>query len=93
MSKQYDCCSRRKRVVRLILNVRFYYDLCLCSNVESSPSQAAEVSGSEGLKSDKFYISSALPDGVLQQVEVTVKENLMQREETQDCFVNDDTFI
>nr|XP_020503962.1 zinc finger protein 335-like [Labrus bergylta]XP_020512760.1 zinc finger protein 335-like [Labrus bergylta] len=41
------------------------------SNDESSPSQAAEVSGSESIKSDKFYLSSALPDGVLQQVELS----------------------
>lgn len=43
----------------------------LFSNVESSPSQALEVSGSESLKSDKYYLTSALADGVLQQVEVT----------------------
>lgn len=41
------------------------------SNGENSPSQAAEVSGSESLKSDKFYLTSALPDGVLQQVELS----------------------
>ncbi|XP_035512543.1 zinc finger protein 335-like isoform X2 [Morone saxatilis] len=41
------------------------------SNGESSPSQAAEVSGSESVKSDKYYITSALPDGVLQQVELS----------------------
>ncbi len=47
---------------------------CLCSNGESSPSQAVEVSGSESLKSDKYYLTSALPDGVLQQVEVTASD-------------------
>lgn len=41
------------------------------SNVESSPSQALEVSGSESLKSDKYYLTSALADGVLQQVELS----------------------
>ncbi|XP_045912253.1 zinc finger protein 335-like isoform X1 [Micropterus dolomieu] len=41
------------------------------SNGESSPSQAVEVSGSESLKSDKYYLTSALPDGVLQQVELS----------------------
>lgn len=49
---------------------------CLCSNDESSPSQAMEVSVSEGLKSDKFYVTSALPDGVLQQVEVNAGNQL-----------------
>lgn len=47
----------------------------LCSNEENSPSQALEVSGSDSLKSDKYYLSSALADGVLQQVEVTVNSN------------------
>lgn len=46
-----------------------------CSNGENSPSQALEVSGSDSLKTDKYYLSSALPDGVLQQVEVTVSCN------------------
>ncbi|KAM7404631.1 hypothetical protein PAMP_011963 [Pampus punctatissimus] len=41
------------------------------SNDESNPSQAVEVSGSESLKSDKYYLTSALPDGVLQQVELS----------------------
>ncbi|XP_031142129.2 zinc finger protein 335 isoform X3 [Sander lucioperca] len=41
------------------------------SNDESSPSQAVEVSGSESLKSDKYYLTSALADGVLQQVELS----------------------
>uniref|UniRef100_UPI003AABC951 uncharacterized protein znf335 n=1 Tax=Centroberyx gerrardi TaxID=166262 RepID=UPI003AABC951 len=41
------------------------------SNGESSPSQAVEVSGSESLKSDKYYLTSALADGVLQQVELS----------------------
>ncbi|TMS16146.1 Zinc finger protein 335 [Larimichthys crocea] len=41
------------------------------SNGESSPSQTVEVSGSESLKSDKYYLTSALPDGVLQQVELS----------------------
>ncbi|XP_068996461.1 zinc finger protein 335-like isoform X2 [Embiotoca jacksoni] len=41
------------------------------SNVESSPSQALEVSASESLKSDKYYLTSALADGVLQQVELS----------------------
>lgn len=49
---------------------------CLCSNDEGSPSQSVEVSGSESLKSDKFYLTSALPDGVLQQVEVNVGNQL-----------------
>ncbi|KAM4610184.1 zinc finger protein 335-like [Polymixia lowei] len=38
---------------------------------EYSPSQAVEVSGSESLKSDKYYLTSALADGVLQQVELS----------------------
>lgn len=42
------------------------------SNDESSPAQTLEVSATESLKSDKFYLTSALSDGVLQQVEVTV---------------------
>ncbi|KAI3357388.1 hypothetical protein L3Q82_015820, partial [Scortum barcoo] len=41
------------------------------SNGESSPSQTVEVSGSESLKGDKYYLTSALPDGVLQQVELS----------------------
>ncbi|XP_023283392.1 zinc finger protein 335 isoform X1 [Seriola lalandi dorsalis] len=41
------------------------------SNGESSPSQALEVSGSESTKSDKYYLTSTLPDGVLQQVELS----------------------
>ncbi|KAM4562444.1 zinc finger protein 335-like isoform 1-T1 [Odontesthes bonariensis] len=41
------------------------------SNSENSPSQALELSGSESLKSDKFYVTSALTDGVLQQVELS----------------------
>ncbi|XP_029974049.1 zinc finger protein 335 isoform X2 [Salarias fasciatus] len=40
-------------------------------NGDSSPSQALEVSGSESLKSDKYYLASALADGVLQQVELS----------------------
>lgn len=48
----------------------------LCSNDESSPSQGIDVSGSESLKSDKYYLTSALPDGVLQQVEVTLRDQL-----------------
>lgn len=40
-------------------------------NGASSPSQALEVSGSESLKSDKYYLTSALADGVLQQVELS----------------------
>ncbi|KAM9750978.1 zinc finger protein 335-like isoform 1-T1 [Menidia menidia] len=41
------------------------------SNSENSPSQALEVSGSESVKSEKFYLTSALADGVLQQVELS----------------------
>lgn len=52
----------------------------LCSIDESSPSQALEVSGSDSLKSDKYYVTSALPDGVLQQVEVTCLRILRYRE-------------
>uniref|UniRef100_A0A3Q3K3X5 C2H2-type domain-containing protein n=1 Tax=Monopterus albus TaxID=43700 RepID=A0A3Q3K3X5_MONAL len=40
------------------------------SNGESSHSQVLDASGSESLKSDKYYLTSALPDGVLQQVEL-----------------------
>lgn len=50
------------------------YECYLCSNGESSPSQTVEVSGSESLKSEKFYLASALPDGVLQQVEVITRD-------------------
>ena len=50
---------------------------CFCSNGESSPSQPLEVSGSENVKSDKYYLTSALPDGVLQQVEVNVNCNIL----------------
>ncbi|XP_029011576.1 zinc finger protein 335 isoform X2 [Betta splendens] len=42
------------------------------SNEESSP-QALEVSGSDSLKGDQYYITSALPDGVLQQVELSTE--------------------
>lgn len=49
---------------------------CLCSNDESSPSQALDDSGAESLKSEKYYLTSALPDGVLQQVEVTASDQL-----------------
>lgn len=52
----------------------------LFSNVESSPSQALEVSGSESLKSDKYYLTSALADGVLQQVEVTSNCSLYHKQ-------------
>uniref|UniRef100_A0AAQ5XXU9 C2H2-type domain-containing protein n=1 Tax=Amphiprion ocellaris TaxID=80972 RepID=A0AAQ5XXU9_AMPOC len=41
------------------------------SNGESSPCQALEVSGSESQKGDKYYLASALGDGVLQQVELS----------------------
>ncbi|KAM6929276.1 zinc finger protein 335-like isoform 2-T2 [Lycodopsis pacificus] len=41
------------------------------SNDESSPSQALDDSGAESLKSEKYYLTSALPDGVLQQVELS----------------------
>ncbi|KAM6925491.1 zinc finger protein 335 [Xenentodon cancila] len=41
------------------------------SNGESSSSQALEVSGSDSLKNDKYYLTSALADGVLQQVELS----------------------
>nr|XP_040049537.1 zinc finger protein 335-like isoform X1 [Gasterosteus aculeatus aculeatus]XP_040049538.1 zinc finger protein 335-like isoform X1 [Gasterosteus aculeatus aculeatus] len=41
------------------------------SNNDGSPSQAVEVCGSEGLKGEKYYLASALPDGVLQQVELS----------------------
>ncbi|XP_041859714.1 zinc finger protein 335 isoform X1 [Melanotaenia boesemani] len=41
------------------------------SNDESSSSQALEVSGSDSMKSDKYYLTSALADGVLQQVELS----------------------
>ncbi|XP_034446255.1 zinc finger protein 335-like isoform X3 [Hippoglossus hippoglossus] len=41
------------------------------SNDESSPSQTLDVSGSESIKSEKFYLTSSLPDGVLQQVELS----------------------
>uniref|UniRef100_A0A1A8BZR7 Zinc finger protein 335 n=2 Tax=Nothobranchius TaxID=28779 RepID=A0A1A8BZR7_NOTKA len=41
------------------------------SNGDSSPPQALDVSGSESLKSDKYYLTSALADGVLQQVELS----------------------
>ncbi|XP_056279836.1 zinc finger protein 335 isoform X4 [Pseudoliparis swirei] len=44
------------------------------SNDEGSPSQAVEVSGSESLKSEKYYLTSALPDGVLQQVELSSED-------------------
>ncbi|XP_033943038.1 zinc finger protein 335 isoform X3 [Pseudochaenichthys georgianus] len=40
------------------------------SNEEGSPCQA-EVSGSESMKGEKYYLTSALPDGVLQQVELS----------------------
>lgn len=46
----------------------------LRSNNDGSPSQAVEVCGSEGLKGEKYYLASALPDGVLQQVEVTARD-------------------
>ncbi|KAM9342684.1 zinc finger protein 335-like isoform 2-T3 [Pholidichthys leucotaenia] len=41
------------------------------SNGDGSPAQAVEASGSEGLKSDKYYLTSTLADGVLQQVELS----------------------
>ncbi|TNN82896.1 Zinc finger protein 335 [Liparis tanakae] len=44
------------------------------SNDEDSPSQAVDVSGSESLKSEKYYLTSALPDGVLQQVELSSED-------------------
>ncbi|XP_076015457.1 zinc finger protein 335-like isoform X2 [Genypterus blacodes] len=40
-------------------------------NGEVSPSQADEVCESDSPKSDKYYLTSALPDGVLQQVELS----------------------
>ncbi|XP_017273046.1 zinc finger protein 335 isoform X2 [Kryptolebias marmoratus] len=40
-------------------------------NGDSSPPQTLEVSGSESLKGDKYYLTSALSDGVLQQVELS----------------------
>lgn len=45
----------------------FYY----CSNGEIRDSPTVEVSESENMKSEKFYLASTLSDGVLQQVEVT----------------------
>ena len=45
------------------------------SNEEGSPCQA-EVSGSESMKGEKYYLTSALPDGVLQQVEVNATDQL-----------------
>lgn len=45
----------------------FYY----YSNGEIGASPTVEVSESENMKSEKFYLASALSDGVLQQVEVT----------------------
>lgn len=41
------------------------------SSGESNPSPTVEVSGSESLKSEKYYLTSALPEGVLQQVELS----------------------
>lgn len=41
----------------------------LCFSVDES-SQGLDVSASENLKNDKYYLTSALADGVLQQVEV-----------------------
>ncbi|XP_056129878.1 zinc finger protein 335-like isoform X2 [Lampris incognitus] len=41
------------------------------SNGENSPSETVEVSESESMKSDKYYLTSTLADGVLQQVELS----------------------
>jgi len=40
------------------------------SNEEGSDSPVVDVSESESLKSEKYYLTSSLADGVLQQVEV-----------------------
>lgn len=50
---------------------------CFFSNAERSGSPTVEVSESENLKSEKFYLTSTLSDGVLQQVEVT-KEAILK---------------
>lgn len=50
---------------------------CFFSNAERSGSPTGEVSESENLKSEKFYLTSTLSDGVLQQVEVT-KEAILK---------------
>lgn len=60
----------RKIPTKRINEFGHFYPLS-CSNGESSPPQALEVSESESLKGGKYYLSSALADGVLQQVEVT----------------------
>ncbi|CAL8368404.1 unnamed protein product [Lota lota] len=41
------------------------------SNDEGSPSAVIDVSESESLKSEKYYLTSTLADGVLQQVELS----------------------
>ncbi|KAG7283873.1 hypothetical protein CRUP_034060 [Coryphaenoides rupestris] len=41
------------------------------SNEEGSPSPVVDVSESESLKSEKYYLTSSLADGVLQQVELS----------------------
>ncbi|XP_028309002.1 zinc finger protein 335 isoform X2 [Gouania willdenowi] len=41
------------------------------SNDASSPSQTLEVSASESLKNEKYYLTSTLADGLLQQVELS----------------------
>lgn len=52
------------------------FNFLFYSTEESSPSQTLEVSGSESIKSEKYFLTSALPDGVLQQVEVFLSCNL-----------------
>lgn len=50
----------------------FKYFYWFSSNEESHGSPTVEVSEPENLKSEKFYLTSTLPDAV-QQVEVTKK--------------------
>ncbi|XP_054643487.1 zinc finger protein 335-like isoform X3 [Dunckerocampus dactyliophorus] len=42
-----------------------------CSKEKNEPSQAAEESETQDLKNEKFYLAPGLPDGVLQQVELS----------------------